>query len=86
VDRKLRFTEHEDHFWTSYGIPRHCRDEEKTVGHALKKTDRIYIPQRDKSRVAEPRSAEGVYQAQIEKAFCTAFQRYEKAFEALAKV
>ncbi len=56
------------------------------MGHALKKTDRIYIPQRDKSRVAEPRSAEGVYQAQIEKAFCTAFLRYEKAFEDLAKV
>jgi hypothetical protein len=56
------------------------------VGHALKKTDRIYIPQRDKARVATARPAEGAYQAQIEKAFCTAFHRYEKAFEDLAKV
>lgn len=56
------------------------------MGHALKKTDRIYIPQRDKARVATARPAEGVYQAQIEKAFCTAFHRYEKAFEDLAKV
>ena len=56
------------------------------MGHALKKTDRIYIPQRDKSRVAVARPAEGEYQVQIEKAFCMAFERYEKAFEELAKV
>ncbi|WP_277592997.1 hypothetical protein [Pseudomonas chlororaphis] len=56
------------------------------MGHALKKADRIYIPQRDKTRVAHARPVEGEYQAQIEKAFCTAFHRYEKAFEALAKV
>lgn len=56
------------------------------MGHALKKTDRIYIPQRDKNRVATARPAEGEYQAQIEKAFCTAFHRYEKALEDLSKV
>lgn len=56
------------------------------MGHALKKTDRIYIPQRDKNRVASPRPVEGEYQVQIEKAFCMAFERYEKAFEELAKV
>nr|WP_275300563.1 hypothetical protein [Pseudomonas sp. AF32] len=60
--------------------------EESIVGNALKKTDRICIPQRDKSSVALARPADGAYQAQIEKAFCTAFQRYEKAFEDLAKV
>nr|WP_178112831.1 MULTISPECIES: hypothetical protein [Pseudomonas] len=66
--------------------PAISRDEERIVGHALKKTDRIYIPQRDKSRVASARPAEGEYQVQIEKAFCMAFERYEKAFEELAKV
>lgn len=66
--------------------PAISRGEERIVGHALKKTDRIYIPQRDKSRVASARPAEGEYQVQIEKAFCMAFERYEKAFEELAKV
>lgn len=56
------------------------------MGHALKKTDRIYIPQRDKTRVASARPVDGEYQAQIEKAFCLAFQRYEKTFEDLSKV
>ncbi|MBG6290811.1 hypothetical protein [Pseudomonas nitroreducens] len=57
------------------------------MGHALKKTDRIYIPPRDKSRgEAVARPAEGEYQVQLEKAFCMAFQRYEKALEELAKV
>ncbi len=56
------------------------------MGNALKKTDRIYIPPRDKSQVAKARPAEGDYQAQLEKGFCMAFQRYEKALEELAKV
>ncbi|EMG5018777.1 hypothetical protein ACM74F_01075 [Pseudomonas aeruginosa] len=56
------------------------------MGYALKKTDRIYIPPRDKSQVAVARPAEGEYKAQLEKAFCAAFQRYEKALEELAKV
>lgn len=59
---------------------------ETAMGHALKKTDRIYIPPRDKSQVAVARPAEGEYKAQLEKAFCAAFQRYEKALEELAKV
>ncbi|MBI6667172.1 hypothetical protein YA0024_11840 [Pseudomonas syringae] len=56
------------------------------MGNALKKTERLCIPQRDKSSVAKARPADGAYQAQIEKAFCAAFHRYEKAFEDLAKV
>lgn len=60
---------------------------EIAMGHALKKSDRIYIPPRDKSRgEAVARPAEGEYQVQLEKAFCMAFQRYEKALEELAKV
>lgn len=56
------------------------------MGHALKKPDRIHIPPRDKSVVAKARPAEGVHTTQLERAFCMAFQRYEKALEELAKV
>lgn len=56
------------------------------MGHALKKPDRIYIPPRDKSAEAKARPAEGVHGVQLDKAFCMAFQRYEKALEELAKV
>lgn len=56
------------------------------MGYALKKPDRLHIPPRDKSQVAKAHPAEGEYQAQLDKSFCMAFQRYEKALEELAKV
>lgn len=56
------------------------------MGHALKKPTASTSRQAMIKRAATARPAEGAYQAQIEKAFCTAFHRYEKAFEDLAKV
>lgn len=56
------------------------------MGHALQKPDRIHIPARDKSVEAQARPVEGARAAQLDKAFCMAFQRYEKALEELAKV
>ncbi|MCQ4257436.1 hypothetical protein [Stutzerimonas stutzeri] len=56
------------------------------MGNALPKADRVYIPPRDKSRVAKARPAEGYYDVQLNKAFCVAFHRYEKAMDDLSKV
>ncbi|WP_417539531.1 hypothetical protein [Marinobacter sp.] len=53
---------------------------------ALPKTDRIYIPPRDKTKVAKARQVEGFYDVQINKAFSIAFEQYEKTLEQLSKV
>lgn len=56
------------------------------MGSALPKTDRLYIPPRDKSKVARARQVEGFYDVQVNKAFSLAFARYEGTLEKLSKV
>ncbi|MDH0083819.1 hypothetical protein [Stutzerimonas stutzeri] len=53
---------------------------------ALPKANRIYIPPRDRSKVAKARQVEGYYDVQINKAFSIAFAQYEKTLEQLSKV
>lgn len=59
------------------------------MGHAQRKTDRLYIPARDKSKVAHPRAVLGHdcnHQHQVDNALRLTFVRYEKALEELSKV
>lgn len=59
------------------------------MGHALKKTERLCIPPRDKSAVASPRAAMGdgfTHADQVNNAFSFGFARYEKAMDKLSKV
>jgi len=63
-----------------------CAGKERAMGNALPKADRIYIPPRDKSKVARARQVEGFYDVQVNKAFSLAFDRYEQTLEKLSKV
>lgn len=59
------------------------------MGHALKKTERIYILPRDKSVIASPRAAIGddcSHADQVKNGFSFGFARYEKAMDKLSKV
>ncbi|WP_074401012.1 hypothetical protein [Morganella psychrotolerans] len=59
------------------------------MSHALKKTNRLCIPPRDKSNIASPRSAIGhecSHKAQVKNAVDFGFSRYEAAMKELAKV
>ncbi|MGK8440629.1 hypothetical protein ACRS3X_25395 [Ectopseudomonas hydrolytica] len=52
---------------------------------ALKKETKMVVPRRPKD-VVRARPALGSHQEQVDNAFAIAFERYEKAFEELAKV
>ncbi|MCY1420279.1 hypothetical protein D3C76_852960 [compost metagenome] len=52
---------------------------------ALKKETKMALPRRPKE-VVRARPAMGSHKEQVENAFALAFERYEKAFEDLAKV
>ncbi|BDD50695.1 MULTISPECIES: hypothetical protein [Phytobacter] len=59
------------------------------MSHALRKTDRLYIPPRDKNTKAAPRAAmdENCSHAeQVKNAFDFGFTRYEGAMEELSRV
>ncbi|NPE52416.1 MULTISPECIES: hypothetical protein [Dickeya] len=59
------------------------------MSHALRKSERLYIPPRDKGVVASPRAAMGsdcAHADQVKNAFAFGFARYEKAMEDLSKV
>ncbi|PHM26557.1 hypothetical protein [Xenorhabdus budapestensis] len=58
------------------------------MSQALKKTNRLCIPPRDKSKQAPPRAAkgDGSHIDQINNAFAFGFARYDKAMEELSKV
>lgn len=59
------------------------------MGHALKKTERLCIPPRDKRVVASPRAAMGdecSHADQVKNGFNFGFTRYEKAMDKLSKV
>lgn len=59
------------------------------MGHAQEKTNRLYIPARDKSEVAKPNPAIGHdcdHNGQVSNAFNFGFARYKKAMEDLSKV
>ncbi|MDG9783129.1 hypothetical protein [Metapseudomonas otitidis] len=60
------------------------------MSNALRKDDakmeRMAVPRRNRDEVVRARPAMGDHQKQVDAAFALAFERYEKAFEALAKV
>ena len=59
------------------------------MSHAQRKEDRLYIPPRDKSKIARPKAAMSdnvSHSEQVKNAFEFGFSRYEKAMEELSKV
>lgn len=56
------------------------------MSQALRKDTKLVIPRRNKDEVVRARPAMGDHQQQVDNAFAIAFERYEKAFEELAKV
>lgn len=62
------------------------------MSYALKQTNRLCIPPRDKSRVAKPMAAmassgeNARHCDQVKNAFDFGFSRYEKAMKELSKV
>ncbi|WP_032115451.1 hypothetical protein WH390_01415 [Candidatus Arsenophonus nilaparvatae] len=59
------------------------------MGHALKKAFRLSIPERDKSRIANPKpviAPDCSHTDQIAKAFEFGFVRYEMNMKELSKV
>ncbi|MDR5615687.1 hypothetical protein [Arsenophonus sp.] len=59
------------------------------MGHALKKAFRLSIPERNKSKIANPKpviSPNCSHTEQIDKAFDFGFVRYETTMKELSKV
>ncbi|REC98894.1 MULTISPECIES: hypothetical protein [Pseudomonadaceae] len=56
------------------------------MSQAAHAQNRLIVPKRDKTVVFRPRPTLGDHETQVKNAFATSFERYEKAYEELAKI
>lgn len=70
---------------SSASLVRLSLTEEFFMSQALKKPMQFEVPVRDKTGI-KARPVRGDHNAQVKNAFALTFERYEKAFEELAKI